>query len=108
MINYGWLITKDWMPDESAPEGTNLNAKGMVGPRGIPDHIEEELRSGAGQRFRIIDEDDNKYYDGLVIALDDAIDDNGDPLTAFGAPNAGATTLLVKEDNGRPEWTVVF
>lgn len=81
--NYGWIITKEVLSfgDESEV--------GIMGPFGLSPGIEQRLKSGEGTKFRLYDDDDELYYEGLYIG--DLSE--GDPLHDFGAPNAGCTYM---------------
>lgn len=103
-MSHAWIITKDLIADEDAPEGTNLNAVGLAGPSTAPDHLLDALSAGQGKEFKMYDDDGELYYVGKGIA------DEGDegfeafcyaPLGDFGMPNAGCT--LIKWTN-HPEW----
>lgn len=118
--SYAWIITKDYAPEPGAPEGTNLNAVGVVGPADAPDDLAARLRAGAGLRFRMKDDDGETYYDGRLVARDmgapiavkDAEGFSGPivyggpeelmaPLDDFGTPNAGAVTIYYFDSHGR-------
>lgn len=101
MTNPGWIITRDYIAWDGEPEGTNLNAKGVVGPRtynGATDTTALPIK------FKLYDDDGELYYDGRM--NEDAMAEfgEGDPLYCFGLPNAGATTLKYNEDG---EWKVL-
>lgn len=103
----GWIITVDHAPDVEAPQGTNLNAVGVLGPRDVHPEVEALLRAGIGTEFRLTyeaEEVPRVAYEGLVINLDDLLDIGADPLAAFGQLNAGCVGLEVRDENG--VWTV--
>lgn len=95
-MSHAWIITKDLIADEDAPEGTNSNAVGVTGPRAAPEHLLAALRAGKGKQFKMYDDDGEHYYTGKGIADED---DEGfeafcyAPLRDFGAPNAGCTSV---------------
>jgi hypothetical protein len=101
---YGWIIDIDHIPSEGAAEGTNSNAKGMMGPRGINDDVAALLKLGSGREFRMYDDDAELYYTGRIIVRGDPCS-TGDmksdafgeeyfaPLDDFGMPNAGAVRI---------------
>ena len=104
--SYGWLITHDSIADNDAPPGTNLNARGVMGPRDIGDDHKQTLLSVAKagfsnykgesvHKFKIYDDDEELYYTGLYI--DDSDSEYGEnafgPLDDFGTPNAGAVDI---------------
>lgn len=92
---YGWIITQDYTADTSEPEGTNLSAKGVMGPHNINPDIEKQLEAGRGRAFRMKDDDGETYYSGRIITPPE--DEQGEmdfaPLDDFGKPNAGATEI---------------
>lgn len=112
MSSYGWIIDVDHMPDESEPEGTNLNAKGLIGPSGIDPAHEFWLRRGKGRQFEIRDDDGELYYSGRWIGphwreYDGAqLDETAfGPLWDFATPNAGATEIHYRRNGDNTgEW----
>lgn len=92
MARYAWIITRDCDPDTSAPEGTNLNATGLTGPRRATDEQCAKLRAGEGVQFRMYDDDDVLMYEGRLLG-DNTSEDGFGPLDDFGTPNAGATRI---------------
>ena len=85
---YRWEITKDL-----------ISNGGDVGQQG-PYNLDPELDTNKTP-FRMYDDDDELYYEGNLYGEFDCFE----PLDDFGMPNAGATSIKVKEKNGR--WTVV-
>lgn len=101
MTGYGWIIDIDHFPD--GPEGTNSNAKGVIGPRSVSWEINSSLRNGQGIPFRMRDDDGEVMYEGRFIG--DADDEEAfGPLWDFGMPNAGCTSIEYKR-NGK--WEVL-
>jgi len=100
--SYGWIIDTDHMPDKDAPEGTNLNAKGVTGPHNISPSIESRLTAGEGRTFKMKDDDGELYYTGRIITPKDEEQGEMDfaPLDDFGKPNAGATEIHYQRDDG--------
>jgi len=98
--SYGWVIDIDHIPDTSKPEGTNANAKGVMGPSNISDNILNRLLNGGGRQFRMKDDDGELYYTGRIITRPE--DEQGvrdfAPLDDFGKPNAGATEIWYEID----------
>lgn len=98
-----WMITKDKIADPEAREGSNCNAKGLIGPSTASERDEERLKAGEGRRFRMLDDDGEIYYYGRWLEEDDCTEEyesgfwgqepEFSPLTDFGAPNAGCTEL---------------
>jgi hypothetical protein len=126
MSNYAWIITKDYIPEEDAPTGGYLNAPGLIGPSDATAEQISALQAGQGYRFRIKDDDGETYYDGRIVLAADidpgevlhklfpanygqperwlctSIPEEGfGPLNDFGAPNAGAVSILYFDANGR-------
>lgn len=92
--NY-WIIDRDLQPMEGEPEGTNCNAKGVMGPRGCPDDAK-----ALTLRFRLLCDGDSEgqhevLYEGRMLPWDEQDDDSDgfEPLDNFGRPNAGCTEL---------------
>ncbi len=116
-----WIITKDKIADESEPEGTNLNAKGLMGPGLITPDDKARLLAGEGRRFRMLDDDGNIYYYGRNLEVDQCTEEyeagmyGGDgecaPYDDFGRPNAGCTQIeyaVGHDDKGRVIWEGLF
>ncbi len=101
-----WTITKDYIADETAPQPSNANAVGMVGPRHAKFTAEEIIAHPQGRKFRIKDDDGEMYYEGvMVITPDDGDEAEFRPLDDFGAPNAGATIIEYQRPDGT--WEMV-
>ncbi len=98
-MSYAWTITVDHIADPGAKQGTNSNAVGIVGPRSTKLTHEEIVNHPDGKKFRIVDADEELYYDGVLVGGDGL-----EPLDDFAGPNAGATTVKLFE-NG--EWTAI-
>lgn len=96
---YGWVIDTDHYPDKDAPEGTNANATGVMGPGNISSSVKDRLRNGEGRQFRMFDDDGDLYYSGRIITPADEEGGEMDfaPLDDFGQPNAGATEIRYLE-----------
>lgn len=121
MSNYAWVIDKDYLPDESLPEGSYGNAKSVIGPRDAPQELIGRLATGDGYRFRMFDDDGELYYAGRLVLQPDI--DPGNvyhtyhdmhgwacaslpeeafgPLWDFGQGNAGCTSIHYRDNNGR-------
>lgn len=102
MAKYGWMIDKDHAADKSAPEGTNANAVGMMGPSDITEANEARLKAGEGVPFQMCD-DDGVVYEGRYVRGQNTLIDFH-PLDEFGTPNYGCTDIKYLE-NG--VWTVL-
>lgn len=101
-----WTITKDHIADADAPEGTNRNAVGIIGPRGAKLTREQILNHPQAKKFRMLDDDGNVYYEGSIAVTDDDGDEaEYGPLSDFGAPNAGATSIEYQKPDGT--WEVI-
>lgn len=92
-----WTITKDHIADPKAKPGTNANAVGIVGPRSAKMTHEQIKTHPKGKRFRLYDDDNELYYEGVLVG-----DDEFAPLDQFGLPNAGATSTRIYENRA---WT---
>ena len=86
-----WTITKDHIADPGATPGTNGNAAGMTGPRSNRLTAEQIASHPAAKPFRMFDDDGNLCYEGFLIG------DEFGPLDDFGEPNAGCTSIHIKE-----------
>ena len=91
MARYKWIITEDHVKEAGAPTGTNLNAIGLQGPRGCDARTAAELPD----KFRMYDDDDELYYEGVSDCLTnpEAPEGGFEPLDDFGRPNAGCTRI---------------
>lgn len=101
---YAWIIDTDHIASTDEPEGTNCNAKGLMGPRAADKTLIEALKAGKGLQFKMYDDDGELYYTGRGIADKDDQESEDfcyGPLGDFGTPNAGA--VLIKWTN-HPEW----
>lgn len=88
MKTYCWTITKDHIADETAKQGTNSNAVGVIGPRGATMTHDEIVKQGV--KFKMYDDDGELYYEGYLVG------GNGlEPLDDFGTPNAGAVRIKI-------------
>lgn len=96
--NYGWIITRDLLSEKYGDGPVNV---GVQGPRNSPfpgDHFSR--KSIRFKKFRLLDDDGEVYYEGLIDRLDHDDDDClFGPLDDFGGPNDGCSTIQYK--NGR-------
>ena len=83
-----YAITKDHLPNADAAAGTNGNATGLIGPRSVKLSFEEIVTHPKGQKFRMLDDDGEVYYEGIFVG-----DDEFQPLDFFGTPTAGCTSI---------------
>lgn len=96
-----WTITRDYIADETAPQPSNSNAVGMVGPRGAKLTATQIIEHPQAQKFRIKDYDGEMYYEGvMVITPEDGEQSAFRPLDDFGRPNAGATVIEYQRPDG--------
>ncbi len=91
-MNYCWKITEDFIATKGAKEGTNDNAKGMIGPSEADESL---LESPFRRKFRMYDDDNELYYEGIIAGNDDF--SGFEPLDDFGIPNAGCTRIDYQE-----------
>jgi hypothetical protein len=82
-MTYAWIITKDKI---------NSDDVGTTGPASINIELEKSLKAGTGTEFKMFDDDQTLYYEGLIVG-----DYTGfEPLDDFGMPNAGCTEIAYK------------
>lgn len=81
---YRWMITKDRIADDSEPEGSYCNAKGLTGPSDADNNV-----TSNPTRFSMYDDDNNCYYEGTIFGDFDGFE----PLEDFGTCNAGCTAI---------------
>lgn len=76
----------------------------VVGPRNIRPETEARLRNGEGEKFRMLDDDDILYFEGLFIddgeAEDWEVEAEFQPLDAYGRPDSGAVQIQYKNKDG--------
>lgn len=101
--SYGWLITKDHLSDDE--NGVRSTSEvDTIGPRNIDPIIESDLLSGKGHPFKMYDDDDILYFEGLTLAKDDDMvfeEASYGPLRDFGQPGFGCTYIKYP---GHKEW----
>ncbi len=98
-MGYEWTITKDLLAQPTDRPGTNMNAVGVVGPRGAK-HTSEEIRKDKRARvFRMLDDDREVYYEGCIVSDEPGSEDDFGPLDDFGTPNAGAVIIQYRRGN---------
>ena len=83
-----WTIIRDLIADTKAPKGSNFNAVGIVGPKGATLTAQAIQNHSQSKLFRMLDDDGEVYYEGFVVGENPSA-----PLTDFGTPNAGCTTI---------------
>ena len=96
-----WTITQDFIADPNAPKPSNANSVGIVGPRNTKLTAEQITSHPQAQRFRMRDDDGELYYEGVMVALpEDGDEAEFRPLSDFGTPNAGATSIEYQREDG--------
>lgn len=116
MSDYGWLIYKDHLDKEDIQ---------VIGPRDIPDALQDRLLKGEGIRFKLYDDDGELYYSGRIIFTDASLEVStphdydgyrlplegslpeiaGAPLWDYGIPAAGATEIRFKGTGKDKRWS---
>lgn len=87
-MTYAWIITQDYLPtDLDLPTRV-----GVAGPRGMSEAQHEQLLAGAGEPFRLFDDDRTLVYEGLFLG-DATSEEAFGPLEDFGMPDAGCTYI---------------
>ena len=94
-----WTITKDHTATAGSKQGTNNNAVGLVGPRKATLTHEQIVNHPEGVRFRMKDDEDEVYYEGVLVG-----ENQFAPLDDYGEPNAGCTYIEVFEND---VWSIV-
>jgi hypothetical protein len=94
-MRYGWIITEDHINTEDG-DVSDVNRKG---PRDLDKEVFERLQAGEGSRFRLYDDDNNLYYEGRFLGIDEF--SGFEPLDDFGMPWAGCTIIRYLIDD---EW----
>jgi len=80
-MKYAWIIDKDRI-------GNGISV-GIAGPADISEQLFNKLKSNVGDKFRMLDDDKNIYYEGRIIG-----NYNGfEPLDDFGQPNDGCVVI---------------
>jgi hypothetical protein len=80
---YGWIIVSDLLDDRTVA---------IIGPRNISPAIEAQLRNGAGETFRLKDDDGEPYFLGRFIG-DSTSEHAFGPLDDYGMPDSGCTSI---------------
>ena len=82
---YAWIVDQDHIMDGED--------NGVTGPRDAPSLLLGMLSNGAGETWEAHDDDGNLYYTGRIVG----IYEGDEPLRDFARPNAGATSIRIKE-----------
>lgn len=96
-----WIITRDVLAEKI----DGKNDTGTYGPSTITEQAYNKLQSGAGHMFLMFDDDDELYYEGLLIGDKDG-EQGFTPLDHFGTPNAGCTYIKYYNETTK-EWEVL-
>ena len=67
----------------------------VIGPSGCKLSAEEIQKHPGASRFRLLDDDGNVYYEGVISGPDVT---GFEPLDDYGGPNAGCTEVQFHED----------
>lgn len=84
-----WMITRDLLHEQGI---SNDSAVGTCGPAGIIDLARLKLERGEGHMFLMYDDDDELYYEGLMLGDKDGMQGFA-PLDDFGMPDSGCTRI---------------
>lgn len=98
---YGWIIDRDHLENETVA---------IIGPSDIHPAVRDALLKGRGDKFTLVDDDEELYYSGRWFeTVEDTFPEirnelnlrgrDGNPLEDYGMPNAGCVALLM---NGKP------
>lgn len=105
-----WVISKvflEFMSDEVGTRSAGTTLPKLKGTGKTTKEIATLARAeGMTQRFRMLDDDGQVYYEGYMVPFEDH-DDNSDgfePLDDFGMPNSGCTELQYWDKTG---WTTL-
>ena len=84
---YAWIIDTDKI--SNGQDNGRISASSAHGMAGT---YVADLKKGAGTRFRMLDDDDEVYYEGRFVGDHDS-EDGFIPLDDYGMPNAGCTSI---------------
>lgn len=91
LASYAWIIDTDLL---EVPGQSNTN---LTGPSRAPAAMLHQLETDpdAGDQFRLLDDDGQVYYLGRILGggLDADEDAAFGPLTDFGTPDSGCTSI---------------
>ena len=89
MTAYAWII------DNEVPN--------VTGSRNAPVSLLSRLEKGEGERFRMLDDDEELVYEGRILFDGEPEgEDEFAPLDSYGMPNAGCTIIQYRNKAG--EW----
>lgn len=97
-----WIITRDLLAEQ---DSKLVSEVGTSGPAGISEVALAKLERGEGHMFLMFDDDDELYYEGLLLG-DPTSHQGFAPLDDFGTPNAGCTYIEYYNETAK-EWEVL-
>lgn len=98
-----WIITRDVLAEQN--DNKFGNETGIYGPRDCSEVTYNKLQRGDGHMFLMFDDDDELYYEGLLLG-DPTSHQGFSPLDDFGTPNAGCTYIKYYNAETK-EWEVL-
>jgi hypothetical protein len=109
----GWIITRDLLHEQD-PETHERSNVGRCGPGNIWRITLDALRQGKGLRWRMLDDDGEVCYEGLLldtrsymtIPFSRKTERSHRPLDDFGMPDSGCTSIEYLEEDG-VAWTAL-
>lgn len=87
MINYAWVVVLDW----TSGEEKIVSVVGSDRANTCLATAEEISKHPEAKEFRMLDDDDNVYYQGYYVGYAD--ENMFAPLDDYGEPNAGCTSI---------------
>jgi hypothetical protein len=97
-----WIITRDLLHEQGID---NESSVGVYGPGGVSDVAYNKLKRGDGHMFLMYDDDDELYYEGLLLG-DPTSHQGFQPLDGYGMPNAGCTYIKYYNATTK-EWEIL-
>ena len=97
-----WMITRDLLNEQGISDDS---AVGTAGPAGITDLAVMKMERGEGHMFLMFDDDDELYYEGLLLGDKDS-EQGFAPLDDFGMPDSGCTYIKYYNETTK-EWEVL-
>lgn len=105
MSTYAWIITRDYLAEQSASDD---NRAGVIGPSAATDEqvaaLKVDGKPESSTAFRMYDDDGELYYSGYYLG-DPTSEDAFGPLDDFGAPDSGCTEIRYRQPDGK--WTTL-
>lgn len=97
-----WMITRDLLNEQGISDDS---AVGICGPSNIAEVARLKLERGEGHMFLMFDDDDELYYEGLLLG-DPTSHQGFAPLDDFGMPDSGCTYIKYYNEDTK-EWEVL-